>query len=152
MRRGIINYRGLKLTMAIIMILTFVVALIIISTNQKNNMNSRGVWETNIVKISELKIEDMKLKEYTASGTFTKSIEIDKYDEYVDFLLSVEAVPVNSTLINGTSTLLVIQLKENQEINVLFMAPYIVVNNKYSFKMKNYDSISDNYNDLFSQL
>ncbi len=150
MQLGIINHKGFKYTMAIISILALICAIFFVEklVDSKKETNNKDVWETNIQSIFESSIESMELTRYTPSSTFERSIDKEKFDEYLHFLLSIKVTSIDPKRISGTSTLLVIQPKDEAKVNILFMGSYIIINNIYSFHIENYDEVSTRYSDL----
>lgn len=149
MRHGIINRKILRL----IVVLAFVfIILIVIGTilMQKGHNQNQSMWESSIACLSSSNVSDIQVINYMPSGTVENQIKSSQFDEYIQFILSIEATPIESKLLSGVSTNLTIELDNDSKFSAQFMSPYVIIENKYYFEITNYGELAEEYYELLN--
>ena len=149
MRHGIINRKILRL----IVILAFVFIISIVTgaiLMQKNYNQDQSMWESSVACLSSSSVRDIQIINYTPSGAVKSQIKSSQFDEYIPFILSIDATPIKSKLLNGVSTNLTIELDNGLEFSAQFMSPYVIIENKYYFEIANYGELAEEYHELLN--
>ena len=131
----------------IIIILSVAVMLMTIKISNDKLMNK---WNDNINNLSETEnqIKLIQIINYTPDGEIKYDVESEKYNDYIKFMQSIKVTPCNEELLNGISTHFIVRYKDGTEFKVLFMCKYINIDDKYFYKIQNYNEIINTYNNL----
>lgn len=149
MRHGIINKKILRL----VVILAFVVIILIVIgaiLKQKKHSQNQRIWESSVACLSSSNVRDIQIINYTPSGAVKSQIKSSQFDEYIQFILSIDAIPTKSKSLSGVSTNLIIELDNDSEFSAQFMSPYVIIENKYYFEIANYGELAEEYNELLN--
>jgi len=149
MRHGIINRKILRLivVLAFVFIISIVIGVILM---QKRNSQDQSTWESSIACLSSSNVRDIQIINYTPSGGVKSQIKSSQFDEYIQFILSIDATPIKSKLLSGVSTNLTIELDNDSEFSAQFMSPYVIIENKYYFEIMNYGELAEEYHKLLN--
>lgn len=130
----------------IILLVVILVFGILLENN--HNMNQ---WHDSINNITQTKdqIEQIQIIQFTPSSETRFNVEREKYDYYISFIKSLEVFPCDNDLLSGTSVCFIIRYENKTEFKALFMGNYVIINNEYFYRMKNYSAVENIFNDLF---
>ncbi|MDE6426122.1 MAG: hypothetical protein K2K89_08305 [Ruminococcus sp.] len=130
----------------IIIILFVVVILMTVKISNDKLMNK---WNDSINSLSETKnIKLIQIINYTPDGETKYDVESEKYNDYIKFMQSIKVTPCNEELLSGISTYFLVRYKDGTEFKVSFIGKYINVNDKYFYKIHNYNEVTNTYNKL----